>query len=73
MMTTQKQVKIRIHVFMLCNNMTLLKYSTTDSTMEVNGQLHTLTALLLGKSVGSGCFGKEENTISCQSAVQLIA
>ena len=41
MMTMQKQVKIRIHVFMLCNNMTLLKYRATDSTMEVNGQLHT--------------------------------
>lgn len=57
-----------------------MKYSSTaNSTVEVSGQPHTLPALLPGKNdgctteLGSGCFGKEKNTTSCQSAVKLIA
>jgi len=43
---------IRMCVFMLCNNMILLKYSSTDSTMEVSGHLHTLPAVLPWKAMG---------------------
>jgi len=43
---------IRICVFMLCNNMILMKYSSTNSTMEVSGHLHTLPAVLPRKYDG---------------------
>jgi hypothetical protein len=38
--------RIRICVFRLCNYMILMKYSSTNSTMEVSGRLHTLLAVL---------------------------
>lgn len=53
-MIAQGTFTIRIFVLMLCNNMILMKYSSINSTVEVNGHLHTLPTVLPEKDDGCG-------------------